>query len=561
MNVMITKFFTKVSDERKEQIVEEITVGSETGFRFYALLSTASLIAALGLTLNSTAVIIGAMLVSPLMIPIIGITLGIVIGKPRLLGTSLRSVVLGVVLAIVFASLIGFLPLELTATPEMLSRTRPTILDLMVAVLAGFAGAYTMIDEKLSPVLPGVAIATALVPPLSNSGICLSLGYYYGAFGSFMLFFANFLSILLVAGATFMLAGFAPWWVSLSTKDLIRRFGLAIIGFLAVSVFLTYSLVGIVKERHLKNTIKNTLDSAMLELHATSLDSFIYDQEDGKLYVLANIKSPRLVTPYQAEAVQKRIEKQIKKPTELIFRNVLAQDIGAFGSGENVIMQNLDGFFLKESLSDWKKAVNIIEKELMEMLARWPGMLLVDIDHVELFRGPTVVATIQGYRNLTESEIGELQNKLITKMNNPNMNLIIKNEEITYSDISGDIIPGYIYEGLTEEQEIMRNKIENAIMNTFEQYSDIMPVNIHHRPIDSSWDILVEAVGTNHLSPEEIGKLENELSIMSKKQILLAVWHRADILTTKEGFIPFDEFNEEKVKELDKYLKERGTNK
>ena len=122
---MTNKPVNGITEERRQQIVKEISIGSEPGFRFYALLSTASLIAAFGLISNSTAVIIGAMLVSPLMTPIIGITLGIVIGKPKLLGTSLRSVVLGVVLAIVFAGLIGFLPLKLSATPETLSRTKP----------------------------------------------------------------------------------------------------------------------------------------------------------------------------------------------------------------------------------------------------------------------------------------------------------------------------------------------------------------------------------------------------------------------------------------------------
>lgn len=558
---MNTKSIFDVSEQRKEQIVEEITAGSEPGFRFYALLATASLIAAFGLIANSTAVIIGAMLVSPLMTPIIGITLGIVIGRPKLLGTSLRSVVLGVVLAIAFAAIIGFLPLELAATSEMLSRTRPTILDLMVAVLAGFAGAYAMIDEKLSPALPGVAIATAIVPPLANSGICLSFGYYYGAFGSFMLFFANFLSILLVAGATFMFAGLSPWWISISTKDLIRRFGLAIIGFLAVFVFLTYSLIGIVRERALINSIKSTLEAAVSDLHTTSLDSFIYDIEDGKLHVLANVKSPRTVTPYQVEAVQKKIEERTHKPTELILRNVLAQDIGARGSTENVMRQNLDGSFIKESLSESRRAVNVIERELLAMLASWPGMSLIDVDYVDLPRGPTVVATIQGYRNLTESEIEEVQNTLRNKMNNASMNVIIRNEETTFADVNGDIIPGYLYGGLTEEQKIMRNKIENAIKNKFNKFSNIIPANIHYRPIANSWDILVETIGAYYLSPEEIRKLEDELSTMSKQQIHLAVWHKADVVITNKGFMPFDEFNEENVEVLDKYLKEKATNR
>ncbi len=554
---MTTKLFTNLSEERKQQIVEEISIGSEPGFRFYALLATASLIAAFGLISNSTAVIIGAMLVSPLMTPIIGITLGIVLGKPKLLGTSLRSVILGVVLAIVFAGLIGFLPLELTATPEMLSRTKPTILDLMVAVLAGFAGAYAMIDEKLSPALPGVAIATAIVPPLSNSGICLSLGYYYGAFGSFMLFFANFLSILLVAGATFILAGLSPWWISISGKDFIKRFGLAIIGFIAVCVFLTYSLIGIVKERYLRNSVKSTLEAAMSELHTTSLDSFIYDLEGGKLYVLANLKSPRSITPYQVEAVQKKIEERTKKPTELIVRNVLAQDIGAPGSSENVVRQNLDGSFVKENLLEWRRAVNIVETELLQMLALWPGMSLVDVDYIQLPRGPTVVPTIKGYRNLSQSEIEELQTRLRKKMNNDNMNVLIRNEDVTYNDINGSILPGYIY-SFTDEQKIIRDGIENTIMNTFENDK---PIDIHHRPIADIWDILVETIGITYPSTEQIEIIENELSRKYKLKIHIAIWHKSDPVITKDGLMPYDEFNKKNVEELDKYLKEMAKDK
>jgi uncharacterized hydrophobic protein (TIGR00271 family) len=550
---MTNKSVRGITEERKQQIVREISIGSVPGFRFYALLSTASLIAAFGLIANSTAVIIGAMLVSPLMTPIIGITLGLVIGKPKLLGTSLRSVILGVVLAIIFAGLIGFLPLELSATPEMLSRTKPTILDLIVAVLAGFAGAYAMIDEKLSPALPGVAIATAIVPPLSNAGICLSLGYYYGAFGSFMLFFANFLSILLVAGATFVVAGLSPWWISISSKGLIKRFGLAIIGFIAVCVFLTYSLIGIVKERYLSNSIKNTLEVAMNELHATSLDSFIYDLEDGKLYVLANSKSPRPITPFQVQAVQKKIEERTNRSTELIIRNVLAQDVGAPGSSENVVRQNLDGSFVKENLQEWKRAVNVVEKELLEMLALWAGMSLVDVDYIQLLRGPTVIATIKGYRNLTRSEVDELQTKLRKTINNDNMNIIIRYEDVTFIDANGSILPGYIY-SFTEEQKIVKDEIENDILKTFKKYK---PIKFHHRPTADTWDILVETIGITSPSAKEIHIQEREMYEKYKLKMHLALWHRSDPVITSNGLISFDEHNKKNVEELDKYLKGR----
>jgi uncharacterized membrane protein len=85
------------------------------------------------------------------------------------------------VLAVGIAAILGIFPLALQVTPEMLARTEPNLLDLLVAVLAGFAGTYALIDARLSPALPGVAIATAVVPPLANSGLCLAMGAFAGA--------------------------------------------------------------------------------------------------------------------------------------------------------------------------------------------------------------------------------------------------------------------------------------------------------------------------------------------------------------------------------------------
>ena len=120
-----------------------------------------------------------------------------------------RAEIVGVVAAVSMGVVLGSLLGDIEPTPEMLSRTHPNLFDLLVAVLAGFAGAYALMNEKVSPALPGVAIATAIVPPLANSGLCLALGEVQGGIGSFLLFFANFLSILVVASGTFILSGMA----------------------------------------------------------------------------------------------------------------------------------------------------------------------------------------------------------------------------------------------------------------------------------------------------------------------------------------------------------------
>ncbi len=557
---MVTISHLKASEQRKEEIIEEISAGSKPGFRFYALLATASLIAAFGLIANSTAVIIGAMLVSPLMTPIIGISLAIVIGSPHLLGISIRSVVIGVILSIFFAGILGFLPLALEATPEMLIRTKPTILDLFVAILAGFAGAFTMIDEKSSPVLPGVAIATAIIPPLSNTGLSLALGFYSGAFGSFMLFFANFLSILIVAGATFVLAGLNPWWLSLSPKEVFRRFGVALLGFAIVAIFLTYSLVAIVKERYLELSIKRVLDSEFQKFRSSSLDSFIYDEEKGTLYILANVKSPKTMTPEMVEEIQKKLSELTKVPTQLIVRDVISKDIAALGStGGEVIGQNLDGFFLNESLTDEERAISKAEQIFLEKLSYWPGMDLIDVEYAVLPKGPTIIATIQGYRNLSEPEIEELEQNLQETLEKPDVNLIVTNVETTLSDKRGRVLTGWRYASdFSDEQEELRDRIEGEIVRKFKEYDALFPVNIHHSDKGELWDVLVEAVGINQIGPKELSEMEDDISHKVNRKVNIDVWYKADTVITDNGYVSFEEYTEENIKELDKYLREKS---
>ncbi|MDD5642663.1 MAG: TIGR00341 family protein, partial [Syntrophales bacterium] len=256
----------QIEPERIPVVLKEINYGSEPAARFYALVATSTLIAAFGLIANSVAVIIGAMVVAPLMTPIFGMALALVRGNAKLLGRALQAETLGVILAIGVSAIFGSLPLALEVTPEMLARTQPTLLDMLVAVLAGFAGAYATIDEHLSPALPGVAIAVAVVPPLANAGLCLAVGAYLGMYGSMLLFLANLLSILLVSTVVFIASGLAKQIELENTRELFRRFGVACVGFIIVSVLLTHALIRIVQERYLTNTIEKVMSAELAHI-------------------------------------------------------------------------------------------------------------------------------------------------------------------------------------------------------------------------------------------------------------------------------------------------------
>ena len=549
----------KTSPERREIVVRDVTSGSEPGIRFYLLLTTSALIAAFGLIANSTAVIIGAMLVSPLMTPIIGSSLGLVIGDGRLFANSLRSVVVGTVLAVLFSSLLGFLPLALEATPEMLLRVRPTLLDLFVAVLAGFAGAYAMIDEKVSPALPGVAIAVAIVPPLANTGICLSLGYYSGAFGSFMLFFANFLSILLVASATFILAGMSPSASLKKDKNFVRSFLIAITGFVVVAAFLTYSLVTIVKERKLKDTIEATLNLEFDKLHSTSVDSYVYDIEDGRLYILASVRSPIVMTPKDIKNLQDSFQSEIDMPIELIVRSILSKDVSATGSANSIIDQNLDGFFLNKNLKPDQILIRQAEQVILEQLAHWPKMRLMNTELVNVARGKTVLATVTGFRVLTDREITALENKMRENLEDKDVNLIIRTVKTHISDHNGEMLYGWIYyEDIDESKEKELIEIEDKVKLQFEKYPNLFAINIHKNFSGEEVNVLIEAVGTEPITPQEVLEFEAELFEEMDRKINLDVWYKSDAVITRDGYRSFEDYNEVNIYRLEKKLRQEG---
>jgi uncharacterized hydrophobic protein (TIGR00271 family) len=179
--------------------------------RFGALMVLSSTIAVLGLLADSTAVVIGAMIVAPLMAPVLGVAAAIVMDWPRRAADSALTAGLGSIVAIALAVLASLvLPTPEEIPGEVLARTAPNLLDLGVAVAAGAAGAYAQVRRAAGEALTGVAVAVALVPPLAVVGITLQMGEWTLAAGAFLLYLANVAGIVLAAAATFMVCGLAP---------------------------------------------------------------------------------------------------------------------------------------------------------------------------------------------------------------------------------------------------------------------------------------------------------------------------------------------------------------
>ena len=153
------------------------------------ILAVAIMIASVGLNVNSIPVIIGAMLISPLMGPIFGLGLGLGINDIELMKQAGKNLLIMVSISL-FVSLIYFLitPLSLSNPTELLARTRPTIFDVMIALFGGFAGIFEQCRKEKGTVFAGVAIATALMPPLCTAGYGLATGNFGSFLGALYLF-------------------------------------------------------------------------------------------------------------------------------------------------------------------------------------------------------------------------------------------------------------------------------------------------------------------------------------------------------------------------------------
>ncbi|MEA3403286.1 MAG: TIGR00341 family protein [Armatimonadota bacterium] len=198
---------TDIKPKRRREIYEDVADLSQPGGAFYIMVALSTIIAAYGLIINSAAVVIGAMLVAPLMGPIFGIALALTSGNRRLLWTAIQSELFGILLALAVAAVIGLVPLRLPPGTEWLMRTHPTLFDLAIALASGLAGAYALVDERVSPALPGVAVAVALLPPLAACGLSMATMRWQMAAGAMMLFAANFFAIQLASAAVFSLFG------------------------------------------------------------------------------------------------------------------------------------------------------------------------------------------------------------------------------------------------------------------------------------------------------------------------------------------------------------------
>ena len=307
-----------------QEIIKEVISGVDHSWIYYLMLLMAGLIALLGLLTNSVAVVIGAMLISPLMGPIISSGLAVTIGDLLLARRAFRTIAVSVGLTILLTALVTLVSPLKEPTAEILSRVRPNIYDLFVAMFSGIVGAVALCTKRNYLITAtGVAVATAVIPPLSVTGYGLGTGQMLLAMGGFLLFFTNFVAIVLTSNLVFFIMGFRSSQVD--THQYSRRTRLLIItGLLSlISIPLIYTLVVDIKKVNTRKRIELVLKKKLNVEQKSRMTGYSYVVQKDKLVVKASVNTTTLIEKQTVDTLEATLKQSFKSPVDLQLEQVL----------------------------------------------------------------------------------------------------------------------------------------------------------------------------------------------------------------------------------------------
>ncbi|MBW4446085.1 MAG: DUF389 domain-containing protein [Spirirestis rafaelensis WJT71-NPBG6] len=297
-----------------QQLQAELLTESTLDLSYLILIVGSCAIATFGLLSNSAAVIIGAMIVAPLMLPIRGLAFGALQGNIILFRKGLIALTVGTVLAVLMAWGLGILVRLPNYGSEILARSRPNLLDLGIAVAAGGISGYAKVEPKISGSLAGTAIAVALMPPICVVGLGLSQANWSLSIGASLLYLTNLLGIALSCMLTFLLAGYASF--KRARKPLILA--LALTGILLIP--LGVSFARLIRQAELQTSLERALLNRTVTFQRLELLRTETNWLANPPQVRLNVRAKAPVTPRQVQLLEEFIEREMGQRFTLIFQ-------------------------------------------------------------------------------------------------------------------------------------------------------------------------------------------------------------------------------------------------
>ncbi len=289
----------------------------------YLVLTLSScIIATLGLLINSAAVIIGAMIIAPLILPLRGFPFATLEGDLKLLRVSFFSIFFGTFISIGFSCLVGVIVDLSNFGSEILSRTQPTLIDLLIAIVAGGVSSYAKIHPGIEDAIPGTAIAVALMPPLCVIGLAISQGQWELATGATLLYLTNLIGINLACIAVYVLGGYAR------SSELARTlsWGASILLISMLVIPLGVSFLQFTNHARINKSVEELLvhqsvvnKLALVDRPDIEVDHLKINWQKKTPVVLVAVRATNPITPEEVALVEHNLFQEISTPFKVIF--------------------------------------------------------------------------------------------------------------------------------------------------------------------------------------------------------------------------------------------------
>ncbi len=296
--------------EAKAEISQRVSEGVKTTKLYWIELILAALVATFGLLQNSVAVIIGAMLIAPLLRPIQGLAYSIVLGRAELFARGLKLLSISVLVSILTPMIVLFFLSGVESTDEILARTQPNLIDLLIAIFSAIIAILAHAYKRLYESVAGVAMATALMPPLVVIGIELFWGNMDLAWGATLLFITNLVAILVVGTILFIFYGFNPH--RSQTESSLGKIAFLLVVTLGLWILLSFNLGKIQQQRVILEQTRQSFESIIeVEMPGARIKNLTLRQDEDVKTINGTFYVPESVSLTRAKFNQ--IESQLSE--------------------------------------------------------------------------------------------------------------------------------------------------------------------------------------------------------------------------------------------------------
>lgn len=447
LHKQIVDFFVRNFDIRQEkeddrETIESIKRGVEFKGTNLWVLIFATFIASLGLNMNSTAVIIGAMLISPLMGPIMGFGLGLGTFDFELIKRAFRNFATATVFGIITSTIYFLLTPIDEAQSELLARTQPTVYDVLIAFFGGLAGIVASSTKSKGNVIPGVAIATALMPPLCTAGFGLASGNLYYFFGALYLYFINTVFISL---ATFLVVRLLKYpkkvFLDKQREKIVTRYvGLIVFFTIVPSLFLSYNLI---RSSYFENRVQTFIAEELNFPDTQILSKRVTDTSEEKAVEVVLIG--QTVPDASIANARAKMPKYGLKDVRLVVRQGFGQEAADINELKSLLMRDLyknSEEVLREQtiqLDSLRRRVNAYQSSerltaelLPEMRVLFPSVVEASCSNTYILRTDTARADtvllvyLRSETPLREEERAKIKRWLSARVEMENIKLLIE---------------------------------------------------------------------------------------------------------------------------------------